>query len=84
MNTNVKLLGTVALAALLGASVAQADEAKADKEKCYGIAKAGKNDCAAKDGSNGCAGQAKKDANPNDWVYLPKGACDKIAGGMKG
>lgn len=79
-----ELMSALALAAMLGAGVAHAeDAAKPEKEKCYGVAKAGKNDCAAKDGSSSCAGQAKTDRDANHWVYLPKGACDKIAGGMK-
>ncbi|MDF1796200.1 MAG: DUF2282 domain-containing protein [Coxiellaceae bacterium] len=45
-------------------------------EKCYGVAKAGKNDCAGK--GHGCHGHATKDGG---WLYLPKGACDKIVGG---
>lgn len=50
-----------------------------DMEKCAGIVKAGKNDC----GANGhsCAGQAKKDNDPNEWIAVPKGTCEKIAGG---
>jgi uncharacterized membrane protein len=47
-------------------------------EKCYGIAKAGKNDCAAN--GHACQGQAKADANPREWVYLPSGTCDRIVG----
>lgn len=58
--------------------------AAAEKEKCFGVAKAGKNDCAAKDGSHSCAGQAAKDANANEWLYVPAGLCDKLAGGQKG
>lgn len=54
-----------------------------DREKCYGIAKAGKNDCASKDGKHGCATLAQKSGNPNDWVSVPKGLCDKIIGGRK-
>jgi uncharacterized membrane protein len=48
-------------------------------EKCYGIAKAGKNDCAA--GVHSCAGQGTKDSDKASFVYLPAGACSKIAGG---
>ncbi len=59
-------------------------EAKTDKEKCYGVAKAGKNDCASKDGSNSCAGSATKDADKNAWLYVPAGLCGKLAGGEKG
>jgi uncharacterized membrane protein len=51
----------------------------AGSEKCYGIAKAAKNDCAA--GAHSCAGQATKDGDKASFVYLPKGACAKIAGG---
>lgn len=48
-------------------------------EKCYGIAKAGKNDCAG--GSEACAGQSKVDNAKDAWVGVPVGACSKIAGG---
>jgi uncharacterized membrane protein len=48
-------------------------------EKCYGIAKAGKNDCAA--GAHSCAGQGTKSMDKSSYVYLPVGACSKIAGG---
>ena len=53
-------------------------------EKCAGIARAGLNDCGSLDGSHPCAGQGTKDADPNEWVYLPKGACAKIGGEVKG
>ncbi len=47
-------------------------------ERCAGVVKAGKNDCAAS--SHGCAGMAKKDHDPNEWIYTPTGLCDKIGG----
>ena len=47
-------------------------------EKCAGIARKGKNDCGAK--GHGCAGHAKKDGDSKEWVYLPKGLCEKIVG----
>jgi uncharacterized membrane protein len=50
-------------------------------EKCAGIAKAGKNDCGALDGSHSCAGQAKSDNLDTEWVYVPEGTCTKITGG---
>jgi uncharacterized membrane protein len=49
------------------------------KEKCYGIVKAGKNDCGSKIGAHGCAGFAKKDASPFEFILLPKGICERIA-----
>ncbi len=83
---NKNLLATAVLAAMIGGTVAHAadDTDKKDREKCYGVVKAGKNDCAAKDKSHACAGQAKKDADSNSWVYVPKGLCDKLAGSVKG
>lgn len=57
-------------------------EPKDDKsEKCYGIVKAGKNDCASKANKHLCAGLAKIDSDPNEWIKLPKGLCDKITNG---
>ncbi|MGH8727127.1 MAG: BufA1 family periplasmic bufferin-type metallophore [Burkholderiales bacterium] len=53
--------------------------AKGDNEKCAGIVKAGKNDCGTSYSS--CAGTAKADADKEAWIYLPKGACEKIVGG---
>ncbi|MFQ2404658.1 DUF2282 domain-containing protein [Aeromonas caviae] len=65
---------------LLGAQfIAAPAMAADDKEKCYGVVKAGKNDCATKGGS--CAGTAKMDAQGDAFVVVPKGLCEKLAGG---
>jgi len=53
-------------------------------EKCAGVAKAGKNDCGSLDGSHECGGMSAKDDDPNEWVYVPKGTCEKIGGVVKG
>ena len=53
-------------------------EAKGDKVKCYGIAKAGKNDCAT--ASHGCAGAAKTDNDPAEWKFAPKAECEQQGG----
>ena len=50
------------------------------KEKCYGIAKAGQNDCAAANGTHSCAGQAKVDNAPTEWKHVAKGTCEKAGG----
>jgi len=50
------------------------------KEKCYGIAKAGQNDCANLSGSHSCAGQAKVDNAPDEWKYVAKGTCKAMKG----
>ncbi len=49
----------------------------AGKEKCYGVALKGQNDCASK-GVNSCAGQAKTDYEGTAWKYVPKGTCETI------
>lgn len=49
------------------------------KEKCYGIAKAGKNDCGWSGGS--CAGSSKTAGNTEAWMFLPTGSCNRIDGG---
>jgi len=71
---------TVALAAAVAAlmsSGANAQTANADKEKCFGISMAGKNDCAAT-GNNSCAGQSKADYDAKAWKYVAKGSCAKM------
>ena len=50
------------------------------KEKCYGIAKAGQNDCANLSGTHSCAGQSKADMGADEWKYVPKGTCKDMKG----
>ena len=76
---NTLLVSAVALTIAGSATIAHA--ADADKEKCYGVAKASKNDCANTSKSHSCAGQATTDGSKDDFVLLPKGACEKIVGG---
>jgi uncharacterized membrane protein len=73
------LAGVVALGlAQVAAAQGAAAPAKAEKEKCYGIAKAGKNDCGT--ARHTCAGQAKKDNAPDEWKYVAKGTCERLGG----
>lgn len=66
---------TAALAAAaLMSTGASAQTANTDKEKCYGVSMAGKNDCAAT-GNNSCAGQSKADYDAKAWKYVAKGSC---------
>lgn len=72
------------LSAMTAAVVGYVASAYADdtpKEKCYGIAKAGKNDCASAGGSNSCAGHSTKDGEGNAFIVTPKGLCDRLVGG---
>ncbi|MDN3608737.1 DUF2282 domain-containing protein [Vibrio ostreicida] len=67
------------LLALGGTALTAAPAAAAEKEKCYGVSKAGKNDCATKTSS--CAGTAKEDNQSDAFVVVPKGLCGKLSGG---
>jgi len=63
---------------VLGTPTAGAAEKAPAMEKCYGIVKAGKNDCQTS--TSACAGTATKDGQKDAWIYIPKGTCDKIVG----
>ena len=80
MNASDRLIRT-AFASLLALGVGTLSSqvlAAKDVEKCAGIVKAGKNDCATS--KNQCHGQATSNADLEAWIELPKGTCDKIAG----
>lgn len=80
---NSKLIARSAFASLLAVgvlSMSQPVEAgKKDMEKCYGIVKAGQNDCQTS--NSACAGTAEVDAKPTAFIVVPKGTCNKIVGG---
>jgi uncharacterized membrane protein len=80
MNKRVIASSTLASVLALALGQAQAADARPAQEKCFGITKAGANDCAASDGSHSCAGQAKKDNDAQDWKYVAKGTCEKLGG----
>lgn len=69
------LMGLLALG-VAGATAAQAQSN--EKEKCYGVSKAGQNDCAA--GKNSCAGTSRVDNDPTAWKLVAKGSCEKMGG----
>jgi uncharacterized membrane protein len=76
MNTTRIAIATALAAALV---LPIAVQAQGNTEKCFGIAKAGKNDCQT--ATSSCAGTSKKDAQSDAWLSVPKGVCEKIAGG---
>ena len=76
--TAVLSLGTTALATNPVAAAEPLVFCK-EQERCYGVSKAGKNDCATS--SSACAGTATQDFQKDAWTYLPKGSCLKLAGG---
>jgi uncharacterized membrane protein len=82
---NSRYLMASALAAAIAAPVALSAQKPAPApsfkaEKCYGIAKAGKNDCAST-GNNSCGGSSKINSDPKAWIYVPAGYCERIVGG---
>jgi uncharacterized membrane protein len=80
MNKRVIASSTLASVLALALGQAQAAEAKPAQEKCFGIAKAGQNDCSTTTGSHSCAGQAKADNAADDWKYVAKGTCKTMGG----
>lgn len=78
MKTTRTLIGS-AIAGLLAAGMAtQAVAQDKPREKCYGIAKAGQNDCGT--AKHSCAGKAERDNDPSEWKYVAAGTCDKVGG----
>lgn len=79
---NSQTLTTAAVASLiaigLGTAAPAANAGKEGFEKCAGVVKAGKNDCGTS--KHGCAGQATKNGDKEEWVYVPNGTCEKIVG----
>lgn len=80
-NTTVLLASAMAVALSLAvqASAGPAPVPKFEAEKCYGIAKAAKNDCQTSNSS--CAGTSKRHSQGDAWIYVPKGTCDRVVGG---
>lgn len=82
MNTTTLKNGSLAslIAMSLSMAAGTALAAKGDTEKCAGVVKAGKNDCGTS--KSACAGTSKMDRDPEAWILVPKGTCERIAGGM--
>ncbi len=78
---NSKLAISTAVSGLLalGLAAAPLTASAADNEKCYGVAKAGKNDCQTN--TSACAGTSTADNQGDAWVYVPAGLCEKLVGG---
>jgi uncharacterized membrane protein len=74
------LSAAIAAPTLLSAQKPVQEPSTFKAEKCYGIAKAGKNDCAST-GNNSCGGTSKADGDPRAWIYVPAGYCERIVGG---
>lgn len=80
--TLIQAAASTLLAAGIFAASASAVAADEPKEKCFGVAKAGQNDCGSKTSKHSCAGQSKVDNDPNDFKLVAKGSCAKMGGKM--
>ncbi len=78
---NQRAMVAAAAASLLSLSFVAAPAHAADeKEKCFGVSKAGQNDCASVSGAHSCAGQSKVDNDKMEWKYVAKGTCKTMKG----
>ena len=73
------LAAVLSMPLVLQAQSGPAPKPKFEAEKCYGLAKAGKNDCQT--ATSSCAGTSKKDGQGDAWIYAPAGTCDKLVSG---
>ncbi len=73
------MVAAFSLPLLSSAQAGPAATPKFEHEKCFGISKAGKNDCQTANTS--CAGTSKRDKQSDAWIYVPKGTCDRVVDG---
>ena len=78
MNQRAMIAATAA--SLMSLAMVSVPAAAQEKEKCFGIAKAGQNDCASISGAHSCAGQSKVDMDKGEWKYVAKGTCKDMKG----
>jgi uncharacterized membrane protein len=77
---NQRALIAATAASLMSMALLAAPAAAEEREKCFGIAKAGQNDCASAFGVHSCAGQSKVDMDKGEWKYVAKGTCKDMKG----
>lgn len=81
MKHSIALSAALATVVSLGViDAAEAAERRVAKEKCYGVAPAGQNDCSNLAGTHSCAGQSKVDNDPGEWMLVTKGQCKTLGG----
>jgi len=81
INAGVILAVAGAMLGAVAASLRHGDQTNVERERCYGVAKAGANDCA--NALHSCAKQMTVDADKREWIALPRGTCQRLAGGVK-
>jgi len=81
MNKKTLLAGSALAIAM--AAVTTMPAHASGKEKCYGVATAGQNDCANLSGSHSCSGQSTADKSMEEWKLVAKGSCTEMGGLLK-
>ena len=77
---NQRAMIAAAAASLMSLALASAPALAQEKDKCFGIAKMGQNDCANLAGTHDCSGKSKVDMDAGDWKYVAKGTCKDMKG----
>ena len=77
---NQRTMIAAAAASLMSLALASAPAMAQEKDKCFGIAKMGQNDCANLAGTHDCSGKSKVDMDAGDWKYVAKGTCKDMKG----
>jgi uncharacterized membrane protein len=80
INAGVMLAVASAMIAAVAASTRHSAQGTVERERCYGVARAGANDCA--NAVHSCAKQAPTDADKREWIAVPKGTCVRLVGGV--
>jgi uncharacterized membrane protein len=80
INAGVMLAVAAGMLAAVAASLRHVGQGTVERERCYGVSRAGQNDCA--NAVHSCATQAKEDADKREWIAVPNGTCRRIAGGV--
>jgi uncharacterized membrane protein len=84
MNDQHAIITTAVTSLLaLGITTSAISANAANEEKCWGVAKAGQNACNSNKSKHSCAGHSKVNNDPNDFIPLPKGSCEKIGGKLE-
>lgn len=76
--SNLLIHSAIASLIAVGSLTATQAVAADGKEKCYGVAKKGQNDCGTS--KHACTGEAAADNLPEEWKYVAKGTCEQIGG----
>lgn len=79
VNAGMMLAIAGAMIGAVAASMRHGAQANVERERCYGVTRAGANDCA--NAVHSCAKQSSVENDKREWIAMPKGTCLRLAGG---